>query len=274
MVINTPILLQFIIVYTSFGTELNPIFKNMAHLRFKALEEVQNRPEVRVEAESNKVSDYFGENSFDLEKMRQALSPEAFKKVKKAISKGESIDPNSANAVASAAKAWAMSKGITHFTHWFQPLTGATAEKHDSFFDASAGIEQLKGATLVQQEPDASSFPSGGIRSTFEARGYTAWDPSSPIFILGRTLCIPTVFVSYTGEALDNKAPLLKAVEAIDFAAQRVCQYFDKSVSKVTASLGCEQEYFVIDKSLHDARPDLVMSGRTVLVIVPPVVSN
>ncbi len=236
----------------------------MAHLRFKALEEVQNRPEVRVEAESNKVSDYFGENSFDLEKMRQALSPEAFKKVKKAIEKGETIDPNSANAVASAAKAWAMSKGITHYTHWFQPLTGATAEKHDSFFDASAGIELLKGATLVQQEPDASSFPNGGIRSTFEARGYTAWDPSSPIFILGRTLCIPTVFVSYTGEALDNKAPLLKAVDAIDEASQRVCQYFDKSVSKVTASLGCEQEYFVVDKSLHDARPDLVMSGRTV----------
>jgi len=236
----------------------------MAHLRFKALEEVQNRAVVRAEAESNKVSDYFGENSFDLAKMRQALSPEAFKKVKKAIEKGETIDENSANAVASAAKAWAMSKGITHYTHWFQPLTGATAEKHDSFFDASSGIEQLKGATLVQQEPDASSFPNGGIRSTFEARGYTAWDPSSPIFILGRTLCIPTVFVSYTGEALDNKAPLLKAVEAIDEAAQRVCQYFDKSVNKVTASLGCEQEYFVVDKSLHDARPDLVMSGRTV----------
>ncbi|MCF6360851.1 MAG: glutamine synthetase III [Cyclobacteriaceae bacterium] len=236
----------------------------MAHLRFKALEEVQNRKVVRAEAESNKVSDYFGENSFDLAKMRQALSPEAFKKVKKAIERGETIDDNSANAVASAAKAWAMSKGITHYTHWFQPLTGATAEKHDSFFDASAGIEQLKGGTLVQQEPDASSFPNGGIRSTFEARGYTAWDPSSPIFILGRTLCIPTVFVSYTGEALDNKAPLLKAVEAIDEAAQRVCQYFDKSVNKVTASLGCEQEYFVVDKSLHDARPDLVMSGRTV----------
>jgi len=236
----------------------------MAHLRFKALEEVQNRAVVRAEAESNKVSDYFGENSFDIEKMRKALSPEAFKKVKKAIEKGKTIDASSANAVASAAKAWAMSKGITHYTHWFQPLTGATAEKHDSFFDASAGIELLKGATLVQQEPDASSFPNGGIRSTFEARGYTAWDPSSPIFILGRTLCIPTVFVSYTGEALDNKAPLLKAVEAVDESAQRVCQYFDKSVNKVTASLGCEQEYFVIDKSLHDARPDLVMSGRTV----------
>lgn len=238
--------------------------KNMAHLRFKALEEVQNRPVVRAEADSNKVSDYFGENSFDLPKMRESLSPEVFKKVKKAIENGETIDEVAANAVASAAKAWAISKGITHYTHWFQPLTGATAEKHDSFFDASAGIEQLKGSTLVQQEPDASSFPNGGIRSTFEARGYTAWDPSSPIFILGRTLCIPTVFVSYTGESLDNKSPLLKAVDAVDVAATRVCQYFDKSVSRVTASLGCEQEYFVVDKSLHDARPDLVMSGRTV----------
>lgn len=236
----------------------------MAHLRFKALEEVQNRPIVRVEAASNKVSDYFGENSFDLAKMRQALAPDVYKKVKRAIEKGESIDSDSADAVAAAAKAWAVSKGITHYTHWFQPLTGATAEKHDSFFDASTGIERLKGSTLVQQEPDASSFPNGGIRSTFEARGYTAWDPSSPIFILGRTLCIPTVFVSYTGEALDYKAPLLKAMEAVDEASVRVCQYFDKGVSKVVPSLGCEQEYFVIDKSLHDARPDLVMSGRTV----------
>lgn len=236
----------------------------MAHLRFKALEEVQNRPAVRVEADSNKVSDYFGENSFDLAKMRQALAPDVYKRVKQAIEKGESIDTDSADAVAAAAKSWAVSKGITHYTHWFQPLTGATAEKHDSFFDASTGIERLKGSTLVQQEPDASSFPNGGIRSTFEARGYTAWDPSSPIFIMGRTLCIPTVFVSYTGEALDYKAPLLKAMEAVDKASVRVCQYFDKSVSKVVPSLGCEQEYFVIDKALHDARPDLVMSGRTV----------
>lgn len=236
----------------------------MAHLRFKALEEVQNRPSVRVEADSNKVSDYFGENSFDLKKMQQALAPDVYKKVKKAIEKGETIDVDCADAVAAAAKSWAVSKGITHYTHWFQPLTGATAEKHDSFFDASKGIETLKGSTLAQQEPDASSFPNGGIRSTFEARGYTAWDPSSPIFILGRTLCIPTVFVSYTGEALDYKAPLLKAMDAVDSAAVRVCQYFDKNVSKVVPSLGCEQEYFVVDKSLHDARPDLVMSGRTV----------
>ena len=236
----------------------------MAHLRFKALDEVQNRPLVHIDSESSKVSDYFGENSFDLPKMRQALAPDVYKKVEKAIKKGEKMDTESADAVATAAKAWAVSKGITHYTHWFQPLTGATAEKHDSFFDASKGIETLKGSTLVQQEPDASSFPNGGIRSTFEARGYTAWDPSSPIFILGRTLCIPTVFVSYTGEALDYKAPLLKAMEAVDDASVRVCQYFDKNVNKVVPSLGCEQEYFVVDKSLHDARPDLVMSGRTV----------
>jgi glutamine synthetase len=264
LVKKEPSFLVNIIDYTSFGFKINPIIINMAHLRFKALEEVQNRPKVRVEAESNKVSEYFGENSFGLEKMRATLSPEAYKKVKKAIERGETIDSTSANAVASAVKAWAMSKGITHYTHWFQPLTGATAEKHDSFFDASSGLEQLKGATLVQQEPDASSFPNGGIRSTFEARGYTAWDPSSPIFILGRTLCIPTIFVSYTGEALDNKAPLLKSMDAVGDATVRVCQYFDKNVSKVTPSLGCEQEYFVVDKSLHDARPDLVMSGRTV----------
>ena len=236
----------------------------MAYLRFKALDQVQNRPEVRVDAPSNKVSDYFGENSFDLDKMRASLSPDNYKKIKNAIDKGLKIDAESADAVASAAKTWAISKGITHYTHWFQPLTGATAEKHDSFFDAASGIEQLKGGTLVQQEPDASSFPNGGIRSTFEARGYTAWDPSSPIFILGRTLCIPTIFVSYTGEALDYKAPLLKAVEAVDEAAVKVCQLFDRNVNKVVPSLGCEQEYFLVDRSLHDARPDLVMSGRSV----------
>ena len=236
----------------------------MAILRFKALELVQSRPEVRVEAPSNKVSDYFGENCFSLDKMRASLSPDVFDKVKTAIDKGTKIDKDAANEVAAAAKSWAISKGITHYTHWFQPLTGATAEKHDAFFDAGSGIEKLKGSTLVQQEPDASSFPNGGIRSTFEARGYTAWDPSSPIFILGRTLCIPTVFVSYTGEALDYKAPLLKSVEAVDMAAAKVCQLFDRNVNRVTPSLGCEQEYFVIDRALGDARPDIVMSGRSV----------
>ena len=161
-------------------------------------------------------------------------------------------------------KTWAISKGTTHYTHWFQPLTGSTAEKHDSFFDAHKGLEVFKGSALIQQEPDASSFPNGGIRSTFEARGYTAWDPSSPIFIWGRTLCIPTIFVSYTGEALDYKAPLLKAVEAVDKTATKVCQLFDRNVNRVSASLGCEQEYFVIDRALFNARPDLVMAGRTV----------
>lgn len=236
----------------------------MAHLRFRALDKVQDRPQVRVEAPSGRISDYFGENTFDIKKMRETLSPDIFKKIEKAIFRGAKVDSETADAVAAAAKNWAVEKDITHYTHWFQPLTGATAEKHDSFFDASKGIELLKGSTLVQQEPDASSFPNGGIRSTFEARGYTAWDPSSPIFILGRTLCIPTVFVSYTGEALDYKAPLLKAVEAVDKAAVKVCQYFDRGVDKVTASLGCEQEYFVLDKALNDARPDLVMGGRTV----------
>ena len=157
-----------------------------------------------------------------------------------------------------------MNKGITHFTHWFQPLTGATAEKHDAFYDPQKGIENLKGSELVQQEPDASSFPNGGIRSTFEARGYTAWDPSSPIFIYGSTLCIPTIFVAFTGEALDYKAPLLKALDAVDKAATKVCRIFDRNVSRVTASLGWEQEYFVVDKALYDARPDLVLAGRTV----------
>lgn len=174
------------------------------------------------------------------------------------------MDEDTANVIALAIKSWALSKGVTHFTHWFQPLTGATAEKHDSFFDASTGMERFKGSELVQQEPDASSFPSGGIRSTFEARGFTAWDPSSPIFILETTLCIPTVFVSYTGESLDYKAPLLKAVEALDRAASRICKHFDKNISRVTPSLGVEQEYFVIDKALFSARPDMVMSGRTI----------
>ena len=236
----------------------------MAYLRFSALDQVQKRKAVRAVPPSNKVSDYFGEMSFGLDKMQATLAPDIYKKVKKAIDKGLKIDMDTADAVAVGAKNWAVEQGITHYTHWFQPLTGATAEKHDTFFDASSGIEIMKGAALVQQEPDASSFPNGGIRSTFEARGYTAWDPSSPMFIMGRTLCIPTVFVAYTGEALDNKAPLLKAVEAVDQAARRVCNYFDRNVTRVNASLGCEQEYFVVDKALFEARPDLVMAGRTV----------
>lgn len=235
----------------------------MAHLRFKALDLANNRPKVQVES-NGKISEYFASDVFGLPQMQAILSPDVFKKVKKIIYDGSKIDNETADAVASAAKSWALSKGATHFTHWFQPLTGSTAEKHDTFFDASSGIERFKGTALVQQEPDASSFPNGGIRSTFEARGYTAWDPSSPMFIYGVTLCIPTVFVAYTGEALDNKAPLLKAVEAVDKAATQVCQLFDKKVSRVKASLGCEQEYFVIDKALFSSRPDLVMAGRAV----------
>lgn len=219
---------------------------------------------IDVEQPSEKISDFFGQKAFGYEQMRAALSPDTFKKVDHAIKKRKKIDQETADAVAAAVKGWAMSHGITHYTHWFQPLTGATAEKHDSFFDAQKGIENFKGSTLVQQEPDASSFPHGGIRSTFEARGYTAWDPSSPMFILEQVLCIPTIFVSYTGEALDYKAPLLKSLEAVDKAATKVCKLFDRNVSKVNASLGWEQEYFVIDKALFDARPDLVMCGRTV----------
>ncbi|MDH5368094.1 MAG: glutamine synthetase III [Cyclobacteriaceae bacterium] len=237
----------------------------MAHLRFKALDQVSNRKEIKaLPAPSDKISEYFGQDVFGIEQMKSTLPHEVFKEVSTAIAKGKKINLAAAGAVAVAAKTWAMSKGITHYTHWFQPLTGSTAEKHDSFFDASSGIETFKASALVQQEPDASSFPNGGIRSTFEARGYTAWDPSSPMFIYGRTLCIPTVFVSYTGEALDNKAPLLKAIEAIDNASARVCNYFDRNVSSVKVSLGVEQEYFVVDKALYNARPDLVMAGRTV----------
>ena len=236
----------------------------MSTQRQKALEAVQNRTTDRVFPPSDKISDYFAQDVFTLDQMKASLAPDTFKKVEEAIAKGKKIDVDTANEIAVAVKTWAISKGTTHYTHWFQPLTGATAEKHDSFFNASKGLETFKGAELIQQEPDASSFPNGGIRSTFEARGYTAWDPSSPIFIWGRTLCIPTIFVSYTGEALDYKAPLLKAVEAVDKAAVKVCQLFDRNVNKVNASLGCEQEYFVVDRALFNARPDLVMGGRTV----------
>ncbi len=241
----------------------------MANLRFSAVKEAGKRKPAVPEFPSNKVSDYFGTACFDLEKMKARLAPEVFQEVKYCIDKGKKISIDTANAVAAAAQSWAIENGITHYTHWFQPLTGGTAEKHDAFFDALSGIEKFKGSALVQQEPDASSFPSGGIRQTFEARGYTAWDPSSPMFKWGTTLCIPTIFVSYTGEALDVKAPLLKSLEAVDKAATKVCKYFDRNVSKVSASLGCEQEYFVVDKSLFNARPDLIMSGRTVFGHAP-----
>src|SRR3954465_5057395 len=236
----------------------------MAYLRFEALKKLSERSKVHVETPLANVSQYYGENVFGMEEMRGTLAPAVFKKVSQAIKNHEKIDEATADAVASAAKSWAIGKGATPFTHWFQPMTGGTAEKHDSFFDALAGIERFKGSELVQQEPDASSFPSGGIRSTFEARGYTAWDPTSPMFVYGKTLSIPTVFVSYTGETLDTKSPLLKALKAVDVEATKVCQLFDKDIQHVVASLGPEQEYFAVDLGLFNARPDLVMAGRTV----------
>jgi glutamine synthetase len=251
------------------AVKLKKLQPPMAQLRFEALKKLNERPRVHVDLPTSIVSKLFGENVFGIEQMRATLAPAVFKKVSQAIKNHEKIDETTADAVASAAKSWAMAKGATHFTHWFQPMTGGTAEKHDSFFDALAGIEKFKGSELVQQEPDASSFPSGGIRSTFEARGYTAWDPTSPMFLYGKTLSIPTVFVSYTGETLDTKAPLLKALKAVDIAATRVCQLFDKDIQHVVASLGAEQEYFVVDTALFNARPDLVMAGRTVFGHAP-----
>ncbi len=244
----------------------------MAFHRFKALEAVLTRKPIEVTLPSNKVSEFFGENVFGIDAMREYLSEEAFNSVMSAMQQGSRIDRKMADQVASSMKAWANSKGATHYTHWFQPLTGTTAEKHDAFFEPTEGgraIERFGGGQLVQQEPDASSFPNGGIRNTFEARGYTAWDPTSPAFVIGKTLCIPTIFVSYTGEALDFKTPLLKALHAIDKAAVDVCQYFDKNVTKVNATLGWEQEYFLVDEALYNARPDLSMTGRTLFGHTP-----
>lgn len=236
----------------------------MAHLRVNALNLVQTRQKIDVVAPSKRISDYYGELVFDRKQMQFTLSPEVFERVMSTIKHRKKIDVETANAVASALKNWSLERGVTHYTHWFQPLTGSTAEKHDSFYDPSKGIENFRGSALVQQEPDASSFPNGRMRSTFEARGYTAWDPSSSIFIYGKTLCIPTIFVAFTGEALDYKAPLLKSLELVDKAAAKVCKLFDRNVTKVNASLGWEQEYFLVDKALFAARPDLVMCGRTV----------
>ena len=238
----------------------------MSNFRFQALQSVLNRSIPEVKHPSNKISDYFNSNVFDKAKMKEYLSKDAYLVIANSIEKNEPIPRDMAEQVASAMKAWAISKGGTHYTHWFQPLTGTTAEKHDAFFEPTAdgkAIETFSGDALAQQEPDASSFPSGGLRNTFEARGYTAWDPSSPAFIMGRTLCIPTVFVSYTGEALDYKVPLLKALTALDKAAVDVCHYFDKSIEKVNATLGIEQEYFLVDIALFNARPDLYLTGRT-----------
>lgn len=240
----------------------------MAQFRFKALEEVLNRQPLEVVREENLVSDYYGMMVFDQAKMKKYLSREAYKAVTDAIENGTTVDRKMADQVAQGMKAWAIENGATHYTHWFHPLTDGTAEKHDAFIvhGADGGvIESFSGNLLSQQEPDASSFPSGGIRQTFEARGYTAWDPTSPAFISETTLTIPTIFISYTGEALDFKTPFLRALQAVNKAATDVCQFFDKNVTSVQANLGWEQEYFLIDEALVMARPDLVLTGRTLM---------
>ncbi len=239
----------------------------MATIRFHALKQTFNRKPVKFK-EKGKHSKNFGKNVFNYTAMRQAMTKEAFKSVQNAIEHGTKIDRKVADQVASAMKDWALSKKATHYTHWFQPLTGATAEKHDAFFEPienGGAIEKFGGGELVQQEPDASSFPNGGIRNTFEARGYTAWDPTSPAFIYGTTLCIPTIFVAYTGEALDYKTPLLRALQQVDKAATAVCKYFDKNVKKTISTLGVEQEYFLIDDAFAKARPDITMTGRALV---------
>ena len=239
----------------------------MARIRFNALEIATGRKSITV-SEQGKRSDLYGINVFNEDMMREYMSKDAFAGVVNAIEHGSKIDRKAADQIAAGMKNWAISKGATHYTHWFQPLTGSTAEKHDAFFEPignGRAMEKFDGSQLVQQEPDASSFPTGGIRNTFEARGYTAWDPTSPAFIYGTTLCIPTIFVAYTGEALDYKAPLLRALQAVDQAATAVAKYFDKNVTKVNATLGWEQEYFLIDKALAYSRPDIVLAGRTLL---------
>jgi glutamine synthetase len=248
----------------------------MQSLRLNALHNLISNTKTQAVPGSQKITGIFGENVFTTKTARKFLSDDAYKSLVSSIKSQSKIDRRMGDQIASGLKAWAETKNVTHYTHWFQPLTGATAEKHDSFFtlkgDGTA-LEEFDGAALIQQEPDASSFPSGGLRATFEARGYTAWDPSSPPFIVeignGKTLCIPTIFVSYTGASLDAKTPLLKALVALDKAAIDVCQYFDKNVTTVTPTLGWEQEYFVIDAGIANARPDIVMTGRTVFGHAP-----
>ena len=243
----------------------------MATKRQKAYQDVLHREPKHVEYDG-KLSDLFGQNVFHVDVMREYLPSETYKYMMESIQNGSQLDRKNADQVASAMKDWSISKGATHYTHWFQPLTGSTAEKHDAFLKPigpGKAIERFDGDMLVQQEPDASSFPNGGIRNTFEARGYTAWDPSSPAFVIGKTLCIPTIFISYTGESLDYKMPLLRALNAVDIAASDVCQYFDKNVTKVIATLGWEQEYFLIDQALFNARPDLMLTGRALFGHAP-----
>ncbi len=243
----------------------------MATKRLTAYRDVLNRTPKAVDLDS-KLSELFGTLVFHSEVMREYLPSETYKSINEAVNAGARLDRKVADQVATAMKDWALSKGATHYTHWFQPLTGTTAEKHDAFLKPigpGRAIERFDGDMLIQQEPDASSFPNGGIRNTFEARGYTAWDPSSPAFIMGKTLCIPTIFISYTGESLDYKTPLLRALHCIDKAAVDVCQYFDKNVNKVVATLGWEQEYFLVDQALFNARPDLMLTGRALFGHAP-----
>jgi glutamine synthetase len=243
----------------------------MATKRLNAYQDVLSREPKHIEFDG-KLSELFGQNVFHIDVMREYLPSETYKSMLESTQNGTRLDRKNADQVASAMKDWAISKGATHYTHWFQPLTGTTAEKHDAFFKPigpGKAIERFDGDLLVQQEPDASSFPNGGIRNTFEARGYTAWDPSSPAFVIGKTLCIPTIFISYTGESLDYKMPLIKALTAIDAAAVEVCQFFDKNVNKVNATLGWEQEYFLIDSALFNARPDIMLTGRALFGHAP-----
>ncbi len=240
----------------------------MGKLRFSAVENAISRHPQEVGFPAVKTSEYFGVNVFTKRKMQEYLSQEAFNSVMDAIERGTKVDRKVSNQVASGMKAWAIDKGATHYTHWFHPLTGATAEKHDAFFEPASDasvIENFDGGKLVQQEPDASSLPSGGMRNTFEARGYTAWDPSSPAFVMDSTLCIPSVYVSFKGDSLDYKTPLLKSIEAVDRAAVELCNYFDKNVTRVNVGLGCEQEYFLVDDALFNARPDLKLTDRTLM---------
>ncbi len=245
----------------------------MSSTRFNARDHVSRRAGTEPKSYSkDRVSESYGSNVFHLRTMKEYLTPEAYEVVMNPVGHGAKIDERIADQIATAMKLWAISKNVTHYTHWFQPLTGGTAEKHDSFFEPDhqgKSIEKFEGKLLIQQEPDASSFPHGGIRNTFEARGYTAWDPTSPAFIIGRTLCIPTIFVAYTGEALDYKTPLLRALHAVDRAAVEVCRLFDSKVNKVNSTLGWEQEYFLVDSVLFDIRPDLILTGRA-LVGQPP----
>ena len=240
----------------------------MSISRFNAVEKASNRKAVEAITPKQKVSEYYGENVFNRKAMQKYLSKETYKALTHAIDNGTPIDREIANHVAAGMRMWALEKGVTHYTHWFQPLTDGTAEKHDAFVehDGNGGmIEEFSGKLLAQQEPDASSFPNGGLRNTFEARGYSAWDPSSPAFVVDDTLCIPTVFIAYTGEALDYKTPLIRSVEALNKAAKDVCNYFNEDVHKVITYLGWEQEYFLVDEELYSARPDLSLTERTLL---------